>query len=108
VAVQHKLLPRGEPRLLNAGEWIRVYKSQPLASKSLDKGSLLRRALQAMADAIYTSIYNTPGGSAPAPRGPVPPGPGGAPGGGLPGDTGPQTPPPPPPPDAGSGPPPPP
>lgn len=107
VAVQHKLLPRGEPRLLSAGEWIRVYRTQPLAQKSLDKGSVLRRALQAVAEAIYTGVYETPSGS-PRPGGPAPPAGGGAPGGGLPGDTGPQTPPPPPPPDGGSGPPPPP
>lgn len=107
VAVQHKLLPRGEPRLLNAGEWIRVYRGQPLAQKSLDKGSVLRRALQAIAEAIYTGVYDTPGGS-PRPGGTAPPAGGGAPGGGLPGDTGPQTPPPPPPPDPDVGPPPPP
>jgi ferric-dicitrate binding protein FerR (iron transport regulator) len=107
VAVQHKLLPRGEPRLLNAGEWIRVYKSQPLAQKMVDKGSVLRRALQAIADALYTAVYDTPGSTG-APRGPTPPA-GGSPGGGLPGDTGPSTPPPPPPPpDVGEGPPPPP
>ncbi len=106
VAVQHKLLPRGEPRLLNSGEWIRVYKNQPLAQKSFDKGSVLRSALRALADAVYTVIYQTPGGRPGA--GPVPPAAGGgSPGGGLPGDTGPQTPPPPPPPDEGGPPPPP-
>jgi len=107
VAVQHKLLPRGEPRLLNAGEWIRVYRTQPLAQKTLDKGSVLRRALQAIADALYTAVYDSPG-SVGGGRGPVPPTGGGSPGGGLPGDTGPSTPPPPPPPDLGEGPPPPP
>ena len=107
VAVQHKLLPRGEPRVLNAGEWIRIYRTQPLAQKMVDKGSVLRRALQAIADALYTAIYDTPGG-VDAGRGPVPPAGGGSPGGGLPGDTGPSTPPPPPPPpDPGGGPPPP-
>ncbi len=107
VAVQHKLLPRGEPRLLNAGEWIRVYRAQPLAQKSLDKGSVLRRALQAIAEAIYTGVYDSPGGPS-RPGSSAPPSGGGAPGGGLPGDTGPQTPPPPPPPDPDLGPPPPP
>lgn len=105
VAVQHKLLPRGEPRLLNAGEWIRVFKNQPLAQKSVDKGSLLRGALRAMADAFYTLIYDTPASRSGAP---VPSAGGGAgAGGGLPGDRGPSTPPPPPPPDP-EGPPPPP
>lgn len=107
VAVQHKLLPRGEPRLLNPGEWIRVFKNQPLAQKNLDKGSVLRSALRAITDALSTVIYDTPGaggGSAPVP----PAAGGGSPGGGLPGDTGPQTPPPPPPPPDAGGPPPPP
>lgn len=109
VAVQHKLLPRGEPRLLNAGEWIRVIKTQPLAQKSVDKESVVRSALRAIADALYTSIYRSPTGGGPASNpGPVPPTVGGGTGGGLPGDTGPQTPPPPPPPDPDSGPPPPP
>jgi len=109
VAVQHKWLPRGEPRLLNAGEWIRVIKTQPLAQKSIDKGGVLRTALRAIADAIYTAIYQSPTGGGPASGpGPVPPAAGGGTGGGLPGDTGPQTPPPPPPPpDPDSGPPPP-
>jgi len=103
VAVQHKLLPRGEPRLLKAGEWIRVFKGQPLAQASVDKGSLLRSALRAMSDALLTIIYQSPD---PGSRGPVPPVGGGPPGGGLPGDRGPQTPPPPPPPDEGPPPPP--
>jgi len=107
VAVQHKLLPRGAPRLLNPGEWIRVVKTQPLAKKSVDKGSVLRTALRAIADALYTAVYDTPG--SPGGGGPVPPASGGGvPGGGLPGDTGPQTPPPPPPPPDSGGPPPPP
>jgi hypothetical protein len=96
VAVQHTLLPRGDPKLLNSGEWIRVYKNQPLAQKSVDKESIMRSALRAMADAIYTSIYRTPrtGGGGTS----VPAGGGGAPGGGgLPGDTGPKNPPPAPP-----------
>lgn len=105
VAVQHKLLPRGEPRLLNPGEWIRVIRTQPLAQKSLDKGSVLRSALRAIADAFSTLIYDTPGGPG---TGRVPTTGGGSPGGGLPGDTGPQTPPPPPPPPDTGGPPPPP
>jgi len=103
VAVQHKLLPRGEPKLLNAGEWIRVFKHQPLAQKTLDRGSIVQSALRAVADALYTAVYRSPRGGA----GPTPPAGGG---GGMPGDTGPKTPPPPPPPpdDGGSLPPPPP
>lgn len=100
VAVQHKLMPRGEPKLLNAGEWIRVFKNQPLAQKKLDRGSVIESAMRAIADALYTAVYRTPKVSPGA--GPVPPPTG--PGGGIPGDTGPKTPPPPPPPPIDSGP----
>ncbi len=61
VAVQHALLPRGEPKLVGAGEFIRVYKNQPLASRQLDKGRAVQSALRALAEAFYTAIYRTPG-----------------------------------------------
>jgi ferric-dicitrate binding protein FerR (iron transport regulator) len=105
VEVRHALMG-GEPKLLNANEWVRVYKNAPLAQKSFDRGSVIHSALRAAADAIYTTIYRT-GGSTPT---------GGSGGGGLPGDHGggKKDPPPPsggsttPPPDAGPGAPPPP
>lgn len=100
VAVRHALIPSGEPKILNAGDYIRVYKNQPLAQKSFDKGSAVQHGLRAAADAIYTILYRMPrtGGGG-----------GGVPGGGAPrapGDTG-VEPPPPPPPDEGGPPPPP-
>lgn len=114
VEVQHRVLPSGS-KLLNPGEWLRIYKNERLAQKSLDKGSILQNALRAAADAIYTTIYRSPrtSGGAPPPAG------GGGTGGGLPGDHGQteptppggsDTPPAPPPPPAGgsAGPPPPP
>ena len=109
VAVQHALLPRGEPKLLNPGDWLRVFKNQPLALKSIDKGAILNHAFRAVADALYTVVYRNPrfptasGGRIPTS------GPGGSPGSSapLPGDT--SAPPPPPPPgDPGAPPPPPP
>jgi len=110
VAVQHAL-QAGEARLLNPGEWIRVYRNVPLAQKRLDKGSIIGAALRAATDAIYTAVYRTPRGSS----GPAPSGGGGTP---LPGDRGGTKPPPAPPPstpppsgppsDAGAGAPPPP
>ena len=111
VEVQHALLPRGDPRLVSAGEYIRVYKNQPLASRQIDRGSIIKRALQAVTDAIYTAVYN-PGGSGggAAPTGGGVPAPGGG-GPTLPGDTQTEPPPPPPPPgggDSGGAPPPPP
>ncbi|MBI2681252.1 MAG: FecR domain-containing protein [Candidatus Solibacter usitatus] len=99
VAVQHSLLPRGDAKLLGAGEWIRVYKNQPLAAKTIDRGGVLRTTLRAAADAMYGILLRTSrdpgntggsGGSTPS-SGPP------ASGGGV-GDQGPGKPPPPPPP----------
>jgi hypothetical protein len=97
VAVQHALLPRGDPKLVGAGEYIRVYRNQPLAFRKLDKGSAIQSALRAVSDALYTLIYRTPnsgGGSVPVPAGGGPT---------LPGDTQTAPPPPPPPPPAPPG-----
>jgi len=106
VEIQHARHP-GTPKLLNAGEWLRVYRNQPLAVKTVDKGAVLNATFRALADAFYTIVYRNsripsvgriPGGT----------GPGGPP---LPGDTGGGPPPPPPPPlpgDNGGGAPPPP
>lgn len=96
VAVQHALLPRGNPKLVGAGEYIRVYRNQPLASRQFDKGSAVQTALRALADMFNSSIYRSPGsggGRFPMPGG----GASGPIGGGptMPGDT-PSTPPPPP------------
>jgi len=59
VAVQHALLPRGDPKVLNAGEWIRVFKNQPLTAKTVDRGGVVRGALRAAADAMYQVLYRT-------------------------------------------------
>jgi FecR-like protein len=109
VAVRHRLQPQSEPKLLNAGDYIRVYRNQPLATKSVDKGAAIQRGLRAAADVFYSIIYRPSGsgGGTTVPRGGG--GGGSAP---LPGDTGgtppPPPPPPPPPTDGGATPPPPP
>lgn len=97
VAVQHALMPYGDPKLLNPGDYLRVYKNDPLVKNRIDKGALGQRIFNALMDAfLYRPRVSGPGGS------PLPGG--GAPGGGtgpsLPGDTGggPTPPPPPPPP----------
>jgi len=95
VAVQHRLLPRGEPKLVNGGEYLRVYKNEPLANKLVDKGSAVKYALRLLTDALYTVVNRTPrtGGGIPGTSA------GGSTGGvTLPGD--PDVGPPPPPPDA--------
>ena len=104
VAVRHRLLPTAEPRELRAGDQIRVYKNVPIAKAKVDKGDLMRRGANAMAEVYYSIMMRGPrigGGGASVPSG------GGAP---LPGDTkgGGAPPPPPPPPPPPSSPPPPP
>jgi ferric-dicitrate binding protein FerR (iron transport regulator) len=99
VEVQHALMPRGDPKVLSAGEYLRVYKNVPIAEVRVNKGAIVQQGLRALADAFYTIMLRTtprlPGGSIPgAPGG----GTGGVPTGGIPGDTGSGTPPPPPPP----------
>jgi hypothetical protein len=97
VAVQHALLPYSSPKLVNGGEYIRVYKNQPLAEKKFDKGNVLQNMMKAMRD-IWIMQPRTGGAANPLPS----PGPSSIPGGGLPGDTAgpapPSLPPPPPPP----------
>jgi hypothetical protein len=103
VAVQHALLPYGEARLLNAGDYLRVYKNDPLVKNRLDKGALGQRVFNALMDMFLYRPRGIPGptgGGAPLPGGGgTTPAPGGGTGG-LPGDTGggPAPPPPPPPP----------
>jgi hypothetical protein len=87
VEVQHARHP-GTAKLLGAGEWLRIYRNQPLAAARLGKGTILHVSLRAIADAVYTAISRqripTIGGTK-------------LPGGGisLPGDTGPTSPAPP-------------
>jgi hypothetical protein len=92
VAVQHALLPRGNPKVLNTGESITVYKNEPLEARMIDKGSVARYVLRALMDALGTSM-SSGGGSIPRAPGGVPGG-----GGGTIGDTQRPDPPPPPPP----------
>ncbi len=94
VDVEHRLLRFSKPKTLIEGEWIRVFKDQPLAQKSFDRGGAVRAALRAIAEAIYTTVAQdtrrTTGGG-----GPLPPSGGGGPT--LPGDHDPAEPPAPPP-----------
>lgn len=89
VAVQHALLPRGNPKILNTGDTLVVYKTQPLEAHVLDRGTVAQHVLRALIDAAATALTRTgrintgiPGGG----------------GGGVSGDTPRPAPPPPPPP----------
>ncbi len=86
VTVQHRLLG-GQFRVLNPGESLRVYRSIPLAQRMIDRSTVVRGALRAAAEAVYTTLSRTPrtsGGGIPSGGG----------GGGTPGDHGGKNPPP--------------
>jgi FecR protein len=50
VEVRHALLPSDSPKMLGPGDSIKVYKSQPIAGGRIDKGMVLRYAVNAMKD----------------------------------------------------------
>jgi hypothetical protein len=60
VEVQHALLPSDRPKLLNPGETLRVYKSQPLQASWIDHGTIWRQALRMVLDAASTYATRTP------------------------------------------------
>jgi len=95
VEVRHLLKP-GVSRVLSAGEWVRVYKTEPLAKALIDKGSLLQRAARAASDALYQVAQNAARNPASVAGGGTPVG--GAPAAGPADKNDGQTPPPPPPP----------
>ena len=83
VSVRHRLIGESNEKILNPGEYIRVYKDVPLAKSVIDKTELIQRAGRALTDVIYIIVTRTGGG------GGVPGAGGGASGGPtLPGDTG--------------------
>ena len=53
----------GGERDLHAGEWVRVFKDQPLA-RLVDKGNAARMALRAATQAVYDGLIHRPGGGA--------------------------------------------
>ena len=95
VEVRHSL-QTGASKLLQAGEWVRVFRNQPLAIKYVDRGALLQRAVAAARDALYQVLTTTPG--SPGRPGSTPAGSSGSPGDGCKGAACPPPPPPPPPP----------
>jgi len=94
VVVRHLLKP-GREQAVHAGEWLRVYKNQPLTARSVDRGSVVQGALRAAAQALYDLMYRTSRGSGGSGTVPVPAG-GGSSGDKDKGEA--PTPPPPPPP----------
>lgn len=69
VVVQHALLPSDRVATLHAGQSIKVYKNVPIASRTLDKGTIFQYAVQMLRDAALTLgsrnyKINLPGGGA--------------------------------------------
>ncbi|MGQ9634397.1 MAG: FecR family protein [Bryobacteraceae bacterium] len=98
VEVQHARHP-GPPKILTTGQWLRVYKNQPLARSRIGKDSMVRGSLRVLADALQTLVYRgqpavigtgktpggipLPGGGGAPPTAPPLPGDSGSPGGGT-------------------------
>ena len=87
VDVRHRLIGESRSKLVEAGEYLRVFKNEPLAKQAVDRNALIERMLRASAEAAYTVLVRTQ-------RSPIPGGGAGGAGGGvgggvpLPGDTG--------------------
>jgi ferric-dicitrate binding protein FerR (iron transport regulator) len=93
VSVVHAL-KFGAERVLTPGEYIRVYRNEPLAKSLIDKNGMLQRVFHAASDAAYQAAVN--GRTATAAAGHV--GSAGSPGGAADKNNGGSAPPPPPPP----------
>lgn len=59
VEVRHLMEP-GQTRFLNPGDWIRVFKNQPLAAKVIDRGMVMQRLMRAASDALNEALYRMP------------------------------------------------
>jgi len=62
VSVTHLLKP-GPPRILNAGEYVRVFRNEPLGKALFDRGGALQRVAQAARDALYQAATNARNGT---------------------------------------------
>jgi hypothetical protein len=60
VEVRHALKP-GAPKIVNAGEALRVYKDEPLAKSLIDKNELFHRIMRGLGDAAYRLAIDPPG-----------------------------------------------
>jgi hypothetical protein len=70
VEVRHRLIPSSNPKLLSAGESLKVYPDEPLSKARFDKGAAAQRVLRALMDAVYTGVSNRttgPGGGSTGP-----------------------------------------
>jgi hypothetical protein len=89
VVVRHRLIGASKEKVVNAGEYLRVYKDAPLARQAFPTGPAVERTLRAAWEALYTILVNSrgsPGLPSPGSSGGSIPAGGGGPT--LPGDTG--------------------
>lgn len=68
VEVRHLLRLSDPPKILNPGEFIRVYKNEPIAQKVIDKGGLLQRAARILSDTLYQAAVNAERGGGAIPH----------------------------------------
>jgi ferric-dicitrate binding protein FerR (iron transport regulator) len=62
VEVQHALLPRGDPKVLNTGDTLKVYRNEPLEASLIDKATVARQVMRSMVDAVTTIVTRMPHG----------------------------------------------
>lgn len=62
VEVQHALLPRGDPKVLNTGDTLKVYRNEPLEAHVVDKSTVARQIVRSMVDAVTTVVTRMPRG----------------------------------------------
>lgn len=67
-------------KILNPGEWLRVYKNAPIAMKMIDRGSMLQRAAKAASEAFYQVMLDASRSGAGVGHGGATGGTGGSPG----------------------------
>jgi hypothetical protein len=58
VEVFHLTKPGSNSRILNPGESVTVFKNQPLAKNSVDRGALAQKVMRAMSDAANQILLN--------------------------------------------------
>jgi ferric-dicitrate binding protein FerR (iron transport regulator) len=63
VEVRHRLIPSSNPKLVNAGETLKVYPDEPLSRSRFDRGAAAQRVLRALMDAVYTGVSGPRGGT---------------------------------------------
>ena len=64
VGVRNRVL--GGEVSLHPGEWVRVFRNQPLAQRQIDRGGVVQGVLRAGAQALYDLLYRRQASGAPA------------------------------------------